>query len=167
MSGRTSPCCRGCGPDEPRMQEPLIAAFARVLSGERVPWPAFGLTARDFLDTCRREGLTGLVHHRISASNAGHDWPADVRHALADETRQRTATELLQQREISAVVEALAAADLRPLILKGTGLAYTHYPDPSCRPRVDTDLMIAADHVERVRRTLLGCGYTEPNFCGG
>jgi len=44
-----------------------------------------------------------------------------------------------------AVLEALAGAGIRCLLLKGTLLAHTVYPEPGQRARGDTDLLIAAE----------------------
>jgi hypothetical protein len=146
------------------MDRVATLAFAAVLRNEPVSWEAFGMTAAEFLDLCRAEGLTALVHRRAILFD---EWPQTVRAGLADETRQHAAMEMVRQKELLDVLEALASADVRPLILKGTALAHTHYPDPVSRPRIDTDLLIPVHEVDTVRRALLDCGYAEPNFCGG
>ena len=149
------------------MKRAVASPFAAVLRGELVPWAAFGLANTEFLETCGAEGLIGLIHHRISSSDAARDWPHAVRATLADEARQHTAIELLRDAELRRVLLALASADVRPVILKGAALAHTHYLRPASRPRLDTDILIASDGIEATRRVLLDCGYTAPNFCGG
>jgi hypothetical protein len=91
---------------------------------------------------------------------------AHVRRATGDE-REETARELLRQREVIQVLEALAGADVDALLLKGTALAYSVYDRPSSRPRVDTDLLVARPSVDRVRRTMSALGYHAPPYCDG
>ena len=149
------------------MEHALTVPFAALLRGEDVPWRAFGMEVQQFLDTCRAEGLSGLVHHRLQGSPSGEDWPRAIGLALIDEIRQRTATELVRHRELQGLLTTLASAGVRPLLLKGAALAYTNYPAPSARPRIDTDLLIRHRDAETTRRVLLDFGYHEPNFCGG
>ena len=149
------------------MKQAVADPFASVLRGEQVPWAAFGSADTEFLETCRAEGLTGLIHDRICSSDAARDWPPAVRATLADEARQQTAIELLRDRELRGVLVALSSAGVRPVLLKGAALAHTHYSQPALRPRIDTDILIPSDGVEATRRVLLDCGYDAPNFCGG
>ena len=77
----------------------------------------------------------------------------------------------LRQRALdAAVIEALRLADLREvlaaldgtaLIVKGTALAYSIYPTPELRPRLDTDLLIDRGEIGRVRHALTSLGFAE------
>jgi hypothetical protein len=77
----------------------------------------------------------------------------------------------LRQRAFdAAVIEALRLADLREvlavlggaaIIVKGTALAYSIYPAPELRPRLDTDLLIDRVTIERVRCALTSIGFIE------
>jgi hypothetical protein len=75
----------------------------------------------------------------------------------------------------AAVIEALRLADLREvlsalggaaLIVKGTALAYSIYPTPELRPRLDTDLLIDRGEIGRVRRALASIGFAETPTSG-
>jgi hypothetical protein len=75
----------------------------------------------------------------------------------------------------AAVIEALRLADLREvlaalggaaLIVKGTALAYSIYPTPELRPRLDTDLLIDRGEIGRVRRALTSIGFAEAPTSG-
>lgn len=77
------------------------------------------------------------------------------------------AGELVRAHEIAQVLDSLASHKLFPILLKGTALAYTVYPSPSMRPRVDTDLLIARDHIAMTRHVLAARGYLEPAMSGG
>ena len=140
--------------------------FAALLAGKATPWSAFGMIPEEFRDACTEHGLTGLMHDRVSSREA-RGWPQDICEALARDTRAQTATELLRQRELISVLDALAAEDIHPIVLKGTALAYSLYDSPASRPRVDTDLLIRRNDVDLVRRVLAGVGYTAPTHCDG
>jgi len=109
----------------------------------------------------------GLVHERLRRLPAGHDWPPDICEAIAAGARAERARELLRQREISGVLEALAQAGVHPILFKGTALAYTVYGSAHLRPRSDTDLLVGRDAVERIRDVLAGRGYRAPLYCDG
>ena len=57
--------------------------------------------------------------------------------------------------ELTAVVGELTSRAVRPIVLKGAALAYTHYPHPCLRPREDFDLLVPEsqknDAVEALR----------------
>ena len=65
------------------------------------------------------------------------------------------------------VLHGLATAGVPVILLKGTPLAYSLYPMPSARPRVDTDLLVPRHQVDRLRETMAGMGYEAPLFCDG
>ncbi|HTH00937.1 MAG TPA: nucleotidyltransferase family protein [Vicinamibacterales bacterium] len=92
-----------------------------------------------------------------------------VRQMLDREVPPRSvvARELIRAHEITHVLDALAARKVFPILLKGAALAYTVYPSPAMRPRVDTDLLVARDHIAVVRDVLSRRGYVEPPMTDG
>jgi hypothetical protein len=142
--------------------------LAALLRGEPVPWSAFETALEDFLRACAERDLTGLVAERVWRSPPEHGvWPADVREALLRELRAFTATELLRANELVSVLDALAGADIHPILLKGSALAYSVYDSPAARPRVDTDLLIRRNDVITLRTVMAERGYTAPVHCDG
>jgi Uncharacterised nucleotidyltransferase len=121
----------------------------------------------EFLRACRERDLTGLVHERVCGMRGHCAWPRDVCDVLASEMRAQTANELLLRSELVSVLSALAAESISPILLKGTGLAYSLYGSATSRPRVDTDLLIHRSDVGRVRRVMGRRGYTAPLHSGG
>jgi hypothetical protein len=82
--------------------------------------------------------------------------------------RHGTAVELLRRHEVSAMLSALAEGGVHPVLLKGTALAYSVYPEPSARPRVDTDVLIRAADVEPLNDVMGRLGYSMPAaYCTG
>lgn len=138
--------------------------LAAVLAGRANAWHALDITPDEFLRGCDDQRLTGLMHERLRG-DAG--WPSEVREVLAAKARERAATELLRQREAAAVLAALAAEGVDPIVLKGTALAYSVYPSPASRPRVDTDVLIRLGDVPLVRRAMARIGYIAPLHCDG
>ena len=120
-----------------------------------------------FLDACDDHDVTGLIDERLRRFEKDRDWPPDVRSALAARTRSRAAVELLRWRELNAVLAGLAAEGIRPIVLKGTALAYSLYDNPASRPRIDTDLLIRRNQVDAVRRVMARNGYSSPAYCDG
>lgn len=77
----------------------------------------------------------------------------------ADRLRDATAREMLRFRALRSIVDAVGAAGLRVLLMKGAGLAYTVYPEPHLRPAGDIDLFIARDSLEATEAALGSIGY--------
>ena len=95
----------------------------------------------------RNHGVGPLVYRLLRERGLFDRLPADVRTAFAQIAREEAVLESVRQRETTRVLEALAAAGVRPIVFKGTALAYTCYPDPALRPRLDTDLLIRPEDV--------------------
>jgi hypothetical protein len=68
------------------------------------------------------------------------------------------AREVVAARHLTSVLDALHAAGLAPLVIKGAALA-AYYPEPWMRPRRDDDLLVRADRFERAGEVLLALGY--------
>lgn len=146
-------------------QDTVLAAAA--LRGEAPPWPGGG-GAREgeaghgarFLDRCAWHGVIALLHARLAHDAALRAaWPAPLREAIGTRARAEAARELLQRREALAVLDALAAAGVHPLLLKGTPLAYSHYDAPHLRPRGDVDLLVGEDERAAALHALERIGY--------
>lgn len=140
---------------------PLLA----LLRGEQTRWHDLRLTRDEFFAECDREDLRGIVFSRVASSAAAGDWPAEIRDELAQSAREETAREMLRRQEIANVLSALDSRGVRPIVLKGTALAYTVYPSPDARPRLDTDVLIDAADEAIAREVLAARGYTAPPYC--
>ncbi|MGH9147702.1 MAG: nucleotidyltransferase family protein [Vicinamibacterales bacterium] len=144
--------------------EALTDNLAALLRNESIKWSTLQVTPEQFVDSCRAQDLTALIHSRIGPE-AG--WPSFVRELLAERVRIDAVEELLRRREIIAVLDALAAKGVSPILFKGTPLAYEVYEAPHLRPRCDTDFLIPRAHVEATRRVLESVGYSSTVYCGG
>jgi len=146
------------------MQLEQLAALVRE---GHLSWSDLHLTPDEFIEACGAQDLIGLVYQRIHLLSDEAGWPQELRLALTHAVHTLAAAELLRKREIVKVLDALAAANVRPILFKGTPLAYTHYNNPSSRPRNDTDLLVPRHQVETLRREMARLGYSAPTYCDG
>jgi len=77
---------------------------------------------------------------------------------------QHAIWELRHQQVLAQTLMELERRGVRPVLIKGTSLAYSLYPDPALRTRADTDLIIPLDARKEVHQTLIALGFEEP--CG-
>lgn len=103
------------------------------------------------------EGVEALLWEAL---RGGTGAALDLQRGLDARVRTAAARDLLVQREMCRLLDQLAAAGVRALVVKGCALAYTVYRQPWHRPRVDTDLLIARDHLDEATRVLVSMGYT-------
>lgn len=143
----------------------LTKGLASLLRGDTVPWPQLGTAPEAFVAHCGDEDLTALVHQALCAHDSG--WPAEVTSELAAAARAKVSAEMVRARETARVLDALAVAGVRPLIYKGTALAYGVYDYPALRPRNDTDLLVREADRPAANEALQAIGYQTTNLSGG
>ena len=119
--------------------EEIICA---VLRGEAVEWPATDPEAAAlFLNRSEYHGVQPLLHLRMQEAA----WPA----LLVDRLRERAIAgamwEMRHRHILRKLLSAFERRQLRPVLLKGTALAYSLYPSAVLRTRSDTDLLIPSD----------------------
>src|SRR5271165_3547987 len=155
-------------PHHHKMHGPLLttaaspmALICALLRGEAPVWPTRGEggSSEDFLAAARGHGMTPLLDSKFTDGRLKEAWPQAIWQACRADARSEAMHELAQRAELGRVLAALAEADVAPLMLKGAGLAYTHYPRPGLRPRSDTDLLIAPNQREKTATVLATLGY--------
>jgi hypothetical protein len=114
--------------------------------------------AAPLVAAAEREGVAGLLAHA-----AGHDSDPQLM-ALR---RRLMLEEDLRASEMRRVVQALGDAGVRAVILKGSALAYTHYPEPWCRTRADLDVLVARHQRDEAGRVLRAAGYVPGDLVSG
>jgi hypothetical protein len=140
------------------------ATLAAIVRGQGLEPPAGGAGV-EFIAAASRHGLRALVADRLGAHLAS--WPPAVQAALAREAVLGAALDALQQRELRLVLEGLADRGVRPLLLKGSALAYTLYTNPAHRPRFDSDLLVRHEDMATVAEVMAGRGYRRPDQVTG
>lgn len=132
-----------------------------ALRGDRPAWPAgagdaFGI---DVLRCARQHGVAPLLDLRQREADHACRWPRALRHELRADAVVHAQRALASAAEVGRVLEALAAGERVPLLLKGTGLAFSHYAYPALRPRADIDILVEPAAGAAAARTLRALGY--------
>ena len=137
-----------------------MRVIAALMKGEPVEWPEH-LDEEKFLEECIRHGAVPLIAWR------GRQAGLPVFHRLQAIARVHAAQEVLRRRELDALFERFDEARLPVLVFKGEALARTLYPDPSLRPRCDTDVLIEREALADAERVLHDAGFREEPSSGG
>jgi hypothetical protein len=140
-----------------------------VFSGQNAPWPP-DLSAEVFFQETVAQGMAQLLFRRIKEYDC-LGWPAELIARLKETALRQAAAELRLEADLRSLLKAFAEVGIRPLLLKGTALAYSLYSEPWLRPRCDADLLIAEAEREQAAVLLLRLGYqpileTEAEYLG-
>jgi hypothetical protein len=129
-----------------------------LLRGEETRWPQpEGATyIESFLKRVDYHGVSGLLDEKLKHLET---WPNDLRDAIHGRALKDTARELFHQQVLIRLHAELVDIGVRPLILKGTALAYALYPDQRLRTRSDTDILILETDRSKAHRVLRRLGF--------
>jgi hypothetical protein len=130
----------------------FATALRAVVNGTPASWPA---------SATREERHSIELHGMLPIVYACSRMPA-----LRDAAFRSAAVEALRLADLREMLGALREANVVPLIVKGTALAYSIYDAPELRPRSDTDLLIDANDIDRLRAALAPLGFREPLTSG-
>jgi hypothetical protein len=136
----------------------LVDALQAVLRGEEAGLDRWSPT--EVVDAAAWHGVTPLL---AECRSAGGELAVVLQRSRA----LAAALEGLRQREMVAVLDALAARGVRVLLVKGSALAYTVYREPVLRPRFDTDIFIRRDDRTTVAEVMTALGYARPHQVTG
>jgi hypothetical protein len=139
------------------------------MRGETVAWPPETGTddQAEFVATCAAHHMAPLVYKQLSSTLEWERWPAGIRAPLKELALAESAVESVRERQLALTLTSLAARAVYPILLKGTALAYTHYPDFGLRPRVDTDFLIQEKDLAVTERVLAELGFVRQNAVSG
>ncbi len=125
------------------------------------------ISTAEVLAACTSHGVAPLIYRQLHQGGSLAAWPASLQTALARQVHLHAAMDALREWELRVVLDTLTQRGIRPLLMKGTPLAYTHYPASDLRPRSDTDLLIARDDCQAAHQAMLDLGYTPSNAVSG
>jgi putative nucleotidyltransferase-like protein len=109
--------------------------------------------------------LGQVVHHRLTglataASGAGAlSLSVEQQTELLTHHREAMVCAVSLERDLVDVGEALGAARIRHVVLKGPAVAHACYPDPSWRPFGDVDVLVPSDRFDAACLVLSYLGY--------
>jgi hypothetical protein len=135
---------------------PSRSDLIRTLGG----WLPSALTSwgtAEFWADAAAEGVLPLT----AAAVSGAGWPgvpAEVRGTVLRQLREEAARAELSDRDLRRVLGAFRQKGLPVLLLKGAALGYTHYGGSRNRPRLDVDLLIRREDIDRVHAAFGGLG---------
>ncbi|MFW2439040.1 MAG: nucleotidyltransferase family protein [Arenicellales bacterium] len=113
-------------------------------------------------------GVIPLLQHCLSESGKWDSCPPFIQEQLAKYTYQAVATELARQHDLKNTLELFTQAGIQFLLMKGTPLAYSLYPEPYLRERCDTDILFSGkDEAESAWEILEKLGYERRNTTSG
>jgi hypothetical protein len=141
---------------------PDIEGFlAAILRGEHPAWPSGDERfAESFLERAEYHGVLALIHGLLKRDpEAVRDWPPAVLQSCRDSAVGQVMWELRHRALLTETLSQLAAASIRPVLFKGTALAYTLYPEGVLRSRGDTDFIIPPQAQSIVANTLSALGF--------
>lgn len=134
------------------------AWLAAALRGELSPWPADwdGAVAREVAVRAQYHGICGLLMARPHGLG---DWPDALSAPIREQAIAASMWELRHRALLAELLDRFAEAGVTAVLLKGSALAYSLYPNPATRERGDSDVLIAPGDRERARATLEALGF--------
>lgn len=141
-------------------REYLDSIIAVILDG-RSDWARFAdpVYLQDVLQLASYHGVEALVIDRLAADVGWQNLPHDVQDELKTRLKTAAVMQMARSQDLISAARALENAGTRMLLLKGGGLASSHYPLPYLRDRCDTDVFIDLKKIELVREVFSGLGY--------
>ena len=134
----------------------IDALLAAAIRGAAPPCPA-GPTEDWLPELVARARLHG-VHAFLCELKL--PWPENALQAIREQAIAQAVWELRHEQAIRGALHALAEAGTQPILIKGTALAYSLYPNPVLRTRGDTDVLVSEARAEQAHRALLADGWT-------
>ena len=120
-------------------------------------WPTLNPGA--LVQSAARHGVSALVADFLAAQH--RELPPAEQQALQRDARGLISRGLRLRKVTLTVLDALRAAGLDPVLLKGAGLAQRLYPEqPLARPSSDVDLWVAPEELPTVASVLPGLGFS-------
>ncbi len=111
------------------------------------------------LEQLRMHCLQPLVFHHFSKTDIWAAWPEFVRKRIEETARYEMARAAVVGDELSRLFQAFQEKGIESILLKGSALAYSVYPEPYLRPRLDTDLLIRKSDIQKVQEAVRLLGY--------
>lgn len=144
--------------------------YASILRGESPLFSDLGskISEEALWQTGLENGVLVLAIHKLANSAALASLPQTYRERLHKYSLNAAATELGQEHELKLALSLFTDAGIPYLLMKGTPLAYTHYPQPYLRSRCDTDILFEnKENAETASSLIKARGYQRPNAVSG
>jgi hypothetical protein len=143
-----------------------LEQWACALLSGAPSWPQPPLATAQLLHYLDFHGITGLLASRLLDLTDRASIDADTMTAVRRVAARSVVRELLLKDELGRVLSAAHDRDLHPLVLKGTALAYSVYPEPALRARNDVDVLIPVERKAEMGALLEAHGYVADVIAG-
>lgn len=145
----------------PQCQQSAHDFIFSILNGKDPSWPDAANTA--FAGALRQElhlqGLYPLVYHLCKNAPTWKTWPADIRERARKTAFHHAAQDLAAETKTRHLLARLQESGIRPIVLKGSAIAYTHYQQHGTRTRGDIDLLFPRRDLTTAFQILEAEGY--------
>lgn len=111
------------------------------------------------LPLLRRHGLAAQLAHIARAAGPEARLSQEARWQLRSEEEGARIWRTLQEREAGQVLQALDAAGIRHILMKGLAISRTTYEAPHLRVMADSDILIPKERAEEAVEIVRGMGY--------
>ena len=141
-----------------RIQSYFLTLLSCALTGAVPPEKDFSPEEWDALFRLAREQkVLPLIFEALARTAAGRALPAFP--ALKREVMAQVMLQTRKTAELTRVLDALTAAGVRPLVVKGL-VCRSLYPQSDLRPSSDEDLLIPPEQFQKCHGLLTGLGMT-------
>jgi hypothetical protein len=135
----------------------------RIFFEQDAVWPENGTISEEaFFQDVASQGMAPLLFRRLArrlTAKTGDAWPQTLLLRLRKTALRQAAFEPAAEVDLHCLLKALAHIGITPLLLKGTALSHTLYPEPGLRPRCDTDLLISEEERDKTAGLMKKVGY--------
>ncbi|WAT17027.1 nucleotidyltransferase family protein [Aurantiacibacter sp. MUD11] len=138
------------------IDEGLAALLRGELAGATLLLP---IAASSPQQMAERIDYHGIAHLLVTSTAERPDWPEPFAGMLRQSAMGREFWEAAHMQPIVRLLEALVAAGIETVVMKGTALAYSLYDNPASRTRGDTDLLVRRDDLSEARKVLSDIGF--------
>jgi hypothetical protein len=112
----------------------------------------------------RRHSLSPLLYHRIKLREPDIGAPSQVIGKLRGDYLRSASVNIRRFRALTPVLEALKAAGVPTIVLKGAYLAEAVYGNIALRPMTDVDILVPKEDLGRADEVLSTAGFSARDF---
>lgn len=117
------------------------------------------------LERLRRQRLTPLLFRQVMRQGLEKHLEPSLLEELRNDYLMALRATASEDQEVFRVIQALNAAGIESILLKGADLRMRLYGESAVRPMGDLDLLISGEHVVRVKSILEGLGLALQSQC--
>jgi hypothetical protein len=114
---------------------------------------------QSLLQWAELEGLTPLLNRHLIESDSVY--PVWVKRSLHLSCTHHRHQAEMRTKVLHEILALLRSNDIETLLLKGSALAYTLYPEPGLRPMRDIDLLFRLEDAQRAHDLMKACGFAQ------